>query len=236
MIEKDKEYCGTFRISRKLYMWYRTKIWFDVWLTPGVMPKRGLDVSACEIFRFYRLIAIKDLVEPLSMIVPRKEVGMMYLPCFLSCLQVIKAEKKSEYKKYWSTFFLVPSSQEFFKRTCTPWQLETRQPWPLRSGCWGSTKVCNLTGPSGTLKIFTLCKSFSSPLVSYISTQGPVLMSLKPETRVANPYPETPGEKGMVRQLSSLRFQRSPAAVTEIGQEFVEEVKCDLVILSYIAM
>ncbi|KAA8589927.1 hypothetical protein FQN60_013292 [Etheostoma spectabile] len=37
------------------------------------MPKRGLDVSACEVFRFYRLIAVKDLVEPLSMIVPRKE-------------------------------------------------------------------------------------------------------------------------------------------------------------------
>lgn len=38
------------------------------------MPKRGLDVSSCEVFRFYRLIAVKDLVEPLSMIVPRKEV------------------------------------------------------------------------------------------------------------------------------------------------------------------
>lgn len=38
------------------------------------MPKRGLDVSNCEVFRFYRLIAVKDLVEPLSMIVPRKEV------------------------------------------------------------------------------------------------------------------------------------------------------------------
>ncbi|XP_034531993.1 coronin-2B-like [Notolabrus celidotus] len=42
----------------------------------GVMPKRGLDVSACEVFRFYRLIAVKDLVEPLSMIVPRKESGV----------------------------------------------------------------------------------------------------------------------------------------------------------------
>uniref|UniRef100_A0A3Q3WSP5 Uncharacterized protein n=1 Tax=Mola mola TaxID=94237 RepID=A0A3Q3WSP5_MOLML len=40
------------------------------------MPKRGLDLSACEVFRFYRLIAIKDLVEPLSMIVPRKESGI----------------------------------------------------------------------------------------------------------------------------------------------------------------
>ncbi|RVE60822.1 hypothetical protein OJAV_G00184510 [Oryzias javanicus] len=39
----------------------------------GVMPKRGLDVMACEVFRFYRLIAVKDLVEPLSMIVPRKK-------------------------------------------------------------------------------------------------------------------------------------------------------------------
>ncbi|KAM9837047.1 coronin-2A [Aulostomus maculatus] len=41
----------------------------------GVMPKRGLDVSICEVFRFYRLIAVKDLVEPLSMIVPRKKSG-----------------------------------------------------------------------------------------------------------------------------------------------------------------
>ncbi|XP_061664156.1 coronin-2B-like [Syngnathoides biaculeatus] len=39
----------------------------------AVMPKRGLDVNICEIFRFYRLIAVKGLVEPLSMIVPRKE-------------------------------------------------------------------------------------------------------------------------------------------------------------------
>ncbi|KAM8880945.1 coronin-2A-like [Synchiropus picturatus] len=39
----------------------------------GVMPKRGLDVNACEVFRFYRLIAIKDFVQPLSIIVPRKK-------------------------------------------------------------------------------------------------------------------------------------------------------------------
>ncbi|XP_061619975.1 coronin-2A-like isoform X2 [Phyllopteryx taeniolatus] len=39
----------------------------------AVMPKRGLDVNICEIFRFYRLIAVKGLVEPLSMIVPRKK-------------------------------------------------------------------------------------------------------------------------------------------------------------------
>lgn len=54
----------------------------------GVMPKRGLDVSACEVFRFYRLIAIKDLVEPLSMIVPRKEVRMIRLH-----LLMIKTER-----------------------------------------------------------------------------------------------------------------------------------------------
>lgn len=38
----------------------------------GVMPKRGLDVSACEIFRFYKLITTKSLIEPVSMIVPRR--------------------------------------------------------------------------------------------------------------------------------------------------------------------
>ncbi|KAL4007763.1 hypothetical protein ACER0C_001615 [Sarotherodon galilaeus] len=121
----------------------------------GVMPKRGLDVSACEIFRFYRLIAIKDLVEPLSMIVPRKESGIF--------------------------------QEDLYPMTAGNQAAMTAQEWLL-----GVNK-------------------------------GPVLMSLKPETRVANPYPETPGEKGMVSQLSSLRFQRSPAAVTERGQEFVEE-------------
>ncbi|XP_034044131.1 coronin-2A isoform X2 [Thalassophryne amazonica] len=38
----------------------------------GVMPKRGLDVSACEVFRFYKLVTIKSLIEPISMIVPRR--------------------------------------------------------------------------------------------------------------------------------------------------------------------
>ncbi|XP_061626812.1 coronin-2A isoform X1 [Phyllopteryx taeniolatus] len=38
----------------------------------GVMPKRGLDVSSCEVFRFYKLVTIKTLIEPLSMIVPRR--------------------------------------------------------------------------------------------------------------------------------------------------------------------
>ncbi|KAA0706437.1 Coronin-2A [Triplophysa tibetana] len=38
----------------------------------GVMPKRGLDVSVCEVFRFYRLVAVRDLLEPLSFCVPHK--------------------------------------------------------------------------------------------------------------------------------------------------------------------
>ncbi|NXT06659.1 COR2A protein, partial [Prunella fulvescens] len=38
----------------------------------GVMPKRGLNVAACEIFRFYKLIPTKNLIEPISMIVPRR--------------------------------------------------------------------------------------------------------------------------------------------------------------------
>jgi coronin-2 len=38
----------------------------------GVLPKRGCDTMQCEIFRFYKLHATKDMVEPISMIVPRK--------------------------------------------------------------------------------------------------------------------------------------------------------------------
>uniref|UniRef100_A0A8B9GPX4 Coronin n=1 Tax=Astyanax mexicanus TaxID=7994 RepID=A0A8B9GPX4_ASTMX len=38
----------------------------------GVMPKRGLDVGECEVFRFYKLVTLKGLVEPISMIVPRR--------------------------------------------------------------------------------------------------------------------------------------------------------------------
>ncbi|OQV14922.1 Coronin-2B [Hypsibius exemplaris] len=36
------------------------------------MPKRGLNVNACEIFRFYKLYATKNYIEPISMIAPRK--------------------------------------------------------------------------------------------------------------------------------------------------------------------
>jgi coronin-2 len=38
----------------------------------GVMPKRGVDPHQCEIMRFFKLHASRGLVEPISMIVPRK--------------------------------------------------------------------------------------------------------------------------------------------------------------------
>jgi coronin-2 len=38
----------------------------------GMMPKRGLDVTKNEIFRFYKLHAMGGICEPISMIVPRK--------------------------------------------------------------------------------------------------------------------------------------------------------------------
>ena len=41
-------------------------------LFAGVMPKRGCDVSRCEVMRLYKLHASKNLIEPISMIVPRK--------------------------------------------------------------------------------------------------------------------------------------------------------------------
>ena len=34
----------------------------------GMLPKRGCDTSTCEIFRFYKLHATRDLVEPISMV------------------------------------------------------------------------------------------------------------------------------------------------------------------------
>ena len=55
----------------------------------GVMPKRGLDTSKCEIFRFYKLHAMKPLVEPIAMIVPRKSNIFqedIYPPCTGMCL------------------------------------------------------------------------------------------------------------------------------------------------------
>ncbi|XP_063707661.1 coronin-1C-like isoform X3 [Culicoides brevitarsis] len=38
----------------------------------GVLPKRGVNVAQCEVFRFYKLHATGNICEPISMIVPRK--------------------------------------------------------------------------------------------------------------------------------------------------------------------
>ncbi|GBP19644.1 Coronin-2B [Eumeta japonica] len=38
----------------------------------GFMPKRGVNTSICEVFRFYKLHTSRGLCEPISMIVPRK--------------------------------------------------------------------------------------------------------------------------------------------------------------------
>ena len=37
-----------------------------------MLPKRGVDTARCEMVRFYKLHAQKDVCEPVSMIVPRK--------------------------------------------------------------------------------------------------------------------------------------------------------------------
>jgi hypothetical protein len=52
------------------------------------MPKRGLEVRQCEIFRFYKLHATKGLCEPVSMIVPRKvsSVSVAFVFCSSFCL------------------------------------------------------------------------------------------------------------------------------------------------------
>uniref|UniRef100_A0A8C3KH80 Uncharacterized protein n=1 Tax=Calidris pygmaea TaxID=425635 RepID=A0A8C3KH80_9CHAR len=40
------------------------------------MPKRGLEVSAYEIFCFYKLIPTKSLIEPISVIVLSKQLDI----------------------------------------------------------------------------------------------------------------------------------------------------------------
>lgn len=50
-------------------------------------------------------------------------------------------------------------------------------------------------------------------------------MSLKPGTKVANPYPETHPDMGLRRQMSSLRFQTGPPSlVARPGLGSMEEV------------
>ncbi|CAL1590260.1 unnamed protein product [Knipowitschia caucasica] len=123
----------------------------------GVMPKRGLNVKACEVYRFYRLICVKDLVEPLSMIVPRKEPGVFH--------------------------------EDLYPPTAGNQAAMTAQEW--------------LSGVN----------------------RGPVLMSLKPGTRVTNPYPELAPERGLNRQLSSQCIHMEPdfTALTPAGMGFIEE-------------
>ncbi|KAM6949245.1 coronin-2A-like [Aplochiton taeniatus] len=117
----------------------------------GVMPKRGMDVSVCEVFRFYRLVTVKDLVEPLSMIIPRRTTGTFH--------------------------------EDLFPMTTGDQAAMTAQEW--------------LSGIN----------------------RGPVLVSLKPGTKVVNPYPETAADKGMEVQLRNLRFQSR----TGWDQEFLQE-------------
>lgn len=52
-------------------------------------------------------------------------------------------------------------------------------------------------------------------------------MSLNPGTRIANPYPETPAERGLVRQTSPPRLWVNLAvgAVTGSNLDIVEEVE-----------
>lgn len=53
----------------------------------GVMPKRGVNTSNCEIIRFYKVHASRCIVEPISMIVPRRYESMQkdLYPDTVSC-------------------------------------------------------------------------------------------------------------------------------------------------------
>lgn len=53
-------------------------------LSLAQMPKKGVNARKCEIVRFYKLHTMKDVVEPLSMIVPRKvnTLHTFMLQCF----------------------------------------------------------------------------------------------------------------------------------------------------------
>uniref|UniRef100_A0A8C5A0X5 Coronin n=1 Tax=Gadus morhua TaxID=8049 RepID=A0A8C5A0X5_GADMO len=119
----------------------------------GVMPKRGLDVRSGELFRFYRLISAKHLVEPVSMLVERARVFQEDL-------------------------------------------------YPLTAG-----------------------NSASMTAQQWLSglNRGPMLISLRPGTRLANPYPETPPDRGPETQLEP---QGCPVGLMAVHNELspVEEV------------
>lgn len=80
-------------------------------LPTGVMPKRGLDVSTCEIFRFYKLITTKSLIEPVSMIVPRR-------------VRVVGASARGAGSPSWRRLTLEP----------VPLRLQQAGWWPPSSG------------------------------------------------------------------------------------------------------
>lgn len=76
----------------------------------GIMPKRGINTSICEVFRFYKLHATRGMCEPISMIVPRKvnlcaytERWFMFIWCFSS---IWRKRRKKKREKDWNQILL----------------------------------------------------------------------------------------------------------------------------------
>ncbi|KAF4078383.1 hypothetical protein AMELA_G00198660 [Ameiurus melas] len=116
----------------------------------GVMPKRGLDSSQCEVFRFYRLVTVKDLVEPLSFIVPRKSEDFQ---------------------------------EDIYPMTASNEAAMTAQEWLM-----GQNK-------------------------------GPVLVSLRPVTKVQNPYPAPEQDAELQRSACGLDGGAEKLANQKAGYE-----------------
>lgn len=59
------------------------------------MPKRGVNVNNCEVFRFYKIHAVGNICEPIAMIVPRKSTMFQsdLYPETLACLPAISAKE-----------------------------------------------------------------------------------------------------------------------------------------------
>nr|XP_013807528.1 PREDICTED: coronin-2B-like [Apteryx mantelli mantelli] len=95
-----------------------------------VMPKHGLDVSACEVFRFYKLVTLKGLIEPISMILLRmffrqqdeirrlkdelsqKDIRIRQLQLELKNLHPILMSLKEGYKKTSKIVFKAPAREK----------------------------------------------------------------------------------------------------------------------------
>lgn len=165
------------------------------------MPKRGLDVNACEVFRFYRLIAIKDLVEPVSMIVPRKEVRAPTA----RRVHVLKDSTPVSCPLFFQSGIF---QEDLYPLTAGNKAAMTAQEWLLGVNRGENQHV----------------RCISDVITTGCFTSGPVLMSLKPGTPVTNPYPQAPAEKGLVRHLGSLRNHMSPRET-----RFMEEVNASLI-------